>query len=43
MGSPTEPLDLTLSDLEGEIQGHPDFEALYLVTEIRQAFATSKH
>ncbi len=30
MGSPTAPLDLTLSDLESQTQGHPDFEALYM-------------
>ncbi len=33
MGSQTAPLDLTLSDLKGQIQGHPYFEALYLVKE----------
>ena len=30
MGSPTAPLDLTLS---GKTQGHSDFKALYLVME----------
>ena len=33
MGSPTTPLDLTLSDLEGQSQGHPDLEGLYLTKE----------
>ncbi len=37
MGSPTAPLDLTLSELESQIQGHPDFEALCLVKDLRQA------
>ncbi len=33
-GSPTAPLHLTLHDLEkGQIQGHQDFKALYLVKE----------
>ncbi len=30
MESPTAPLDLTF---KGQIQGHPDFEALYLTKE----------
>ncbi len=33
MGCPTAPLDLTLVTLKGQIQGHPDFEALYVVKE----------
>ncbi len=33
MVSLTAPLNLTLSDLERSIQGHPDFEALYLAKE----------
>ncbi len=33
MGSLTAPFDLTLSDLEGEIQGHADFEGLYRANE----------
>ncbi len=28
MGSPTAPLDLTLSDLEGQTQGHSHLERL---------------
>ena len=36
IGSPMLPLDLTLSDLERPIfVGHPDFDALYLVKELR--------
>ena len=35
IGSPTIPLDLTLSDLEGQIQGHSDVEALYLAKRLR--------
>ncbi len=31
MTSPMTPWHLTLSDFEGQIQGHWDFEALYLV------------
>ncbi len=31
MGSLTAPLDLTL---KGQIQGHPDFEALYLAKDL---------
>ncbi len=34
--------NLTLSDLESESQGHSDFEALYLVKELRPC-ATIKH
>ncbi len=33
MGSLTAPLDLTLSGIERWIQGHSDFEALYLAKE----------
>ncbi len=29
MGRPMVPLDLTLSDIESQIQGHSDFEGLY--------------
>ncbi len=35
MGSPTAPLDLTLSNPESQIHGNPDFEVLYLVKELR--------
>ncbi len=31
MESPVAPMDLTLSDLEGQIQGNLHFEGLYLV------------
>ncbi len=34
MGSPTAPLDLTLSDHESQIHGYPDFEVLCLVKEL---------
>ncbi len=34
MSGPTEPLDLILSDFEGQIQGHTDFESLNLVKEL---------
>ncbi len=34
MGRLTAPLDLTwILTLKGQIQGHPDFEALYLAKE----------
>ncbi len=33
MGSPVTLSHLTLGDLEGQIQGHSHFEALYLVKE----------
>ncbi len=33
MESQMTPSHFTLSDLEGQIQGHSDFEALYLVKE----------
>ncbi len=33
MESQMTPSHLTLSDLEGQSQGHSDFEALYPVTE----------
>ncbi len=33
MESQMTPPDLTLSDLEGQSQGHSDFEAVYLVKE----------
>ncbi len=34
MGNPPTPLDLTLSDLEGQMQGHSDSGALYLINEL---------
>ena len=33
MASPMTSSHLTLSDLESQVQGHSDFEALYLVKE----------
>ncbi len=33
MESPVTSSHLTLSDLKGQIQGHSDFEALYLLNE----------
>ncbi len=33
MESPNPPFDLTLSDAEGQSQGHPNFKALYLVMD----------
>ena len=32
-GSPTAPLHLTVNALEGQSQGHCDFEVLYLANE----------
>ena len=43
MGSLTAPSHLTLSDLERIIQGHSDFEVVYLVKEQNYAYVTIKH
>ncbi len=43
MGSPMAPLDLTLSDLEGQSQGHPDFEGVYLAKSLVRPYVTIKH
>ncbi len=36
MGSPTVPSALMLGALKGQIQGHSNFEVLYLIKEPRQ-------
>ncbi len=36
MGNPTVPLDLTLSGIEGQVQGYADFESLYPVNQLSQ-------
>ncbi len=33
MGRPTAPFDFTLSDIEGQIQGHLHFKGLYQAKE----------